>query len=52
MALNNVLTAEHLFAAKLVVEMFPAWKGFADIVNTMSATPFTFTPLLSVEDFI
>ncbi|WP_374285738.1 sucrose-specific PTS transporter subunit IIBC [Lactococcus sp.] len=46
MALNNALTAEHLFAAKSVVEMFPAWKGFADIVNTMSAAPFTFMPIL------
>ncbi|MDU0402708.1 PTS system trehalose-specific EIIBC component [Lactococcus lactis] len=46
MALNNALTAEHLFATKSLVEMFPMWKGFADIVNTMSAAPFTFMPIL------
>lgn len=46
MALNNALTAENLFAAKSVVEMFPAWKGFADIVNAMSAAPFAFMPVL------
>ena len=26
--------------------MFPAWKGFADIVNAMSAAPFAFMPVL------
>ncbi|GEP19298.1 sucrose PTS, EIIBCA [Pediococcus argentinicus] len=46
MALNNVLTAEHLFAAKSIVEMYPALDGFAQMVNLMSSAPFAFLPVL------
>ncbi len=46
MALNNVLTAEHLFMAKSVVQAYPALNGFAQIVNTMASAPFTFLPIL------
>ncbi|WP_353948859.1 sucrose-specific PTS transporter subunit IIBC [Sporolactobacillus sp. Y61] len=46
MALYNVLTAEHLFMAKSIVEEWSGLKGFADMVNAMSAAPFTFLPIL------
>ncbi|WP_100489313.1 sucrose-specific PTS transporter subunit IIBC [Sporolactobacillus pectinivorans] len=46
MALNNVLTAEHLFTAKSIVEIYPGLKGIADFINTMSAAPFIFLPIL------
>lgn len=46
MALNNVLTAEHLFMAKSVVEQWPGLKGFAEMVNAMAGAPFTFLPIL------
>ncbi|RYM02849.1 PTS beta-glucoside transporter subunit IIBCA [Sporolactobacillus sp. THM7-7] len=46
MALNNILTAENLFASKSVVQMVPGLKGFADFVNVMSAAPFAFLPVL------
>ncbi|MEQ8011818.1 sucrose-specific PTS transporter subunit IIBC [Enterococcus faecium] len=46
MALNNLLTGEGIFAAKSVVEMFPQWEGFAQIVNMMASAPFTFLPIL------
>jgi len=46
MALNNVLTAEHLFMAKSVVEVYPGLKGTAEMINAMAAAPFTFLPIL------
>ena len=46
MALNNVFTSEGLFAAKSLVEMYPAWKDVAGIINTMASAPFTFLPIL------
>lgn len=46
MALNNVLTAEHLFAAKSVVQMYPQFKDVADFVNLLASAPFTFLPIL------
>lgn len=46
MALNNVLTAEHLFMAKSVVEVYPGLKGVAEMINAMAAAPFTFLPIL------
>ena len=46
MALNNVLTAEHLFMAKSVVEVYPGLKGIAEMVNAMASAPFTFLPIL------
>ena len=44
MALNNVLTAEHLFMAKSVVEVYPGLKGIAEMINAMASAPFTFLP--------
>jgi len=46
MALNNVLTAEHLFMAKSVVEVYPGLKGAAEMINAMASAPFTFLPIL------
>ena len=46
MAINNVLTGQGLFGAQSIVQMFPQWKGFAEIVNMMSSAPFTFLPIL------
>ncbi|KRL97168.1 sucrose-specific PTS transporter subunit IIBC [Liquorilactobacillus satsumensis] len=46
MALNNILTAQGLFGAKSVIQMYPQFKGLADIINMMSGAPFTFMPIL------
>lgn len=46
MALNNVLTAEHLFTAKSIVQMYPGLKDVADFVNLLASAPFTFLPIL------
>lgn len=46
MALNNVLTAENLFSAKSLVEMYPQIKGVSEMVNLMASAPFTFLPIL------
>lgn len=49
MALNNVLTSKGLFwgeGAAPLVEQFPAWAGFAEIVNLLSAAAFAFLPVL------
>lgn len=47
MAFNNVLTAPKLFdAEKSLIELYPAWTGFAEIVNLLSATAFAFLPIL------
>ncbi|MEY8537925.1 sucrose-specific PTS transporter subunit IIBC [Lactococcus muris] len=46
MALNNVFTSAGLFGPKSLIEMYPAWKDVAGIINTMAAAPFTFLPIL------
>lgn len=46
MALNNVLTAENLFATKSVVQMYPQFKDVAEFVNLLASAPFTFLPIL------
>lgn len=47
MALNNVLTAPKIFDPELsLIEMYPAWQGFAEIVNLLSAAAFAFLPVL------
>lgn len=46
MALNNVLTAQDLFGPQSVVEMFPAVKDFASIINLLASAPFAFLPIL------
>lgn len=46
MALNNVLTAKKIFGPQSIIEMYPAWTGFAEIVNLLSAAAFAFLPVL------
>ncbi len=46
MAINNVLTSQGLFGPQAVVEMFPAFKDFADIINLLASAPFAFLPVL------
>lgn len=47
MALNNVLTATGIFdPEKSLIELYPAWTGFAEIVNLLSAAAFAFLPVL------
>ncbi|WP_086348804.1 sucrose-specific PTS transporter subunit IIBC [Candidatus Enterococcus clewellii] len=46
MALNNVLTAQHLFGPQSIVEMFPAVTDIAGIINLLASAPFAFLPIL------
>ncbi len=46
MALNNVLTAQHLFGPQSVVEMFPNITDVASIINLLASAPFAFLPIL------
>ena len=46
MALNNVLTSPDLFGPQSVVEMFPAIKDVASIINLLASAPFAFLPIL------
>lgn len=46
MAVNNVLTSQGLFGPESLVEMFPAWADFADMINMFASAPFAFLPIL------
>lgn len=46
MALNNVLTAQHLFGPQSIVEMFPNVNDVASIINLLASAPFAFLPIL------
>ncbi|MDO5644155.1 MAG: sucrose-specific PTS transporter subunit IIBC [Dermabacter sp.] len=46
MAFNNVLTAEGLFGEQSIVQMYPQFAGFAEIVNLLASAPFAFLPIL------
>lgn len=46
MALNNVLTAQHLFGPQSVVEMFPNVTDVTSIINLLASAPFAFLPIL------
>ena len=46
MALNSLLTSRGIFGPQAVIELFPEWADFADIVNLLSAAPFAFLPVL------
>ena len=46
MALNSLLTSKGIFRPQAVIELFPEWADFADIVNLLSAAPFAFLPVL------
>ena len=45
-ALNSLLTSKGIFGPQAVIELFPEWADFADIVNLLSAAPFAFLPVL------
>lgn len=47
MAINNVLTSTGIFdSEKSLIQLYPAWEGFAGIVNLLSAAAFAFLPVL------
>lgn len=46
MALNNILTGNHLFGAKSLVQMYPQIADLAAMVNLMASAPFAFLPIL------
>ena len=46
MALNSLLTSKGIFGPRAVIELFPEWADFADIINLLSAAPFAFLPVL------
>ncbi|AUJ28872.1 sucrose-specific PTS transporter subunit IIBC [Liquorilactobacillus hordei] len=46
MAINNVLTAQGLFGAKSIIQMYPQFTGLDEIINLMAGAPFTFMPIL------
>ncbi len=46
MALNNVLTAQNLFGPQSLIEMYPQWQGFSEIINLLAAAPFAFLPAI------
>ncbi|KAF9404577.1 hypothetical protein HW555_014272 [Spodoptera exigua] len=46
MALNNVLTAQHLFGPQSIVEIFPNVNDVASIINLLASAPFAFLPIL------
>ncbi len=46
MGINNVLTAQNLFGAKSLVEMYPGMADWAGIINLFANAPFVFLPIL------
>lgn len=44
MGINNILTAEGIFGTQSVVQMFPQWADFANIINLIANTAFVFLP--------
>ncbi|MCL7747733.1 PTS system trehalose-specific EIIBC component [Halalkalibacter alkaliphilus] len=44
MGINNILTAEGIFAEQSVVAMFPQWADVADIIHLIANTAFVFLP--------
>ncbi|WP_283680195.1 PTS transporter subunit EIIC [Lentilactobacillus sp. Marseille-Q4993] len=46
MAIHNLLTAPHLFAAQSIIQMYPSLRGTAAFVNMLANAPFTFLPIL------
>ncbi len=48
MGLNNILTAQGLFAAnQSLVEMYPQNADLASIINTFASAAYAFLPILS-----
>lgn len=46
LALNNLLVSQGLFGPQAIVEMYPAFKDIAAMVNTFAGAAFTFLPVL------
>ncbi|MEC0167064.1 PTS system trehalose-specific EIIBC component [Paenibacillus graminis] len=47
LGVNNILTGPGIFFdSKSLVEVYPQWKDFASIINTIASTAFTFLPAL------
>lgn len=46
MALNNIMTAEGLFGAQSLVQMYPSIADLADIINMFASAAFAFLPIL------
>ncbi|UQZ36732.1 PTS trehalose transporter subunit IIBC [Paenibacillus sp. PK3_47] len=47
LGINNILTGPGIFFdEKSLVEVYPGWKDFAAIINTIASTAFTFLPAL------
>lgn len=46
MALNNVLTSQHLFGPQSLVQMYPNIDGLANLINMLASAPFAFMPIL------
>ncbi|MBB5173288.1 PTS system trehalose-specific EIIBC component [Texcoconibacillus texcoconensis] len=46
MGINNILTAPGIFMEEAVVEVYPQWGDFADIIDLIANAAFTFLPVL------
>ncbi|KMK75051.1 PTS system trehalose-specific EIIBC component [Alkalihalobacillus pseudalcaliphilus] len=46
LGVNNILTANNIFGEQSLVEMYPQWADFANIINLIAATAFDFLPAL------
>ncbi|MEK4997389.1 PTS system trehalose-specific EIIBC component [Paenibacillus sp. FSL H7-0918] len=47
LGINNILTGPGIFfESKSLVDVYPAWKDIAAIINTIASTAFTFLPAL------
>ncbi|MBB6024557.1 PTS system trehalose-specific IIC component [Paenibacillus sp. JGP012] len=47
LGINNILTGPGIFFdGKSLVDVYPAWKDFASMINTIASTAFTFLPAL------
>lgn len=47
LGINNILTGPGIFfAGQSLVQVYPEWKDFASIINTIASTAFTFLPAL------
>lgn len=47
LGLNNIFTSKDLFfSGQTLLEVYPQWSDFADLVNTFAAAPFVFLPIL------
>lgn len=44
MGINNILTAGGIFGEQSIVEMYPQWADFANIINLIANTAFVFLP--------